>query len=76
MHTEHHIEAPRSVDSDALDNHVAKLHRAMAAEALSSTVAEHEDWAAVSLAERQARTRRAVEALDTHRDPGAIARGC
>jgi len=44
------------------------LPPAMAAEALSSTVVEHEEWAAVPLAERQARTRRAIAALDTHRD--------
>jgi hypothetical protein len=32
MHTEHHIDAPRSVQSDALDDHVAKMRRDVAGE--------------------------------------------
>jgi hypothetical protein len=32
MHTEHHLDAPRSVTSEALDGHVAKLHRDTAGE--------------------------------------------
>ena len=32
MHTEDHIEAPRSVAPEALEDHVAKLYRVMAGE--------------------------------------------
>ena len=32
MHTEHHVEAPGSVEPKALDDRVAKLHRDMAGE--------------------------------------------
>ena len=32
MHTEHHIEAPESVEPEAFAGHVAKLHRDMAGE--------------------------------------------